>query len=74
MNVDIGTETMQFPEKEYINGIFVAVAESLSPQLHICKNCPVTEVATYSQIIFQSHSELTQQAGFWYPYRMSPKI
>ncbi len=26
MNVDIGTEAAQFPEKEYINGIFVAVS------------------------------------------------
>jgi hypothetical protein len=25
MNADIGTEAAQFPEKEYINGIFVAV-------------------------------------------------
>ncbi len=25
MNVEIGTEAMQFPEKEYINGIFLAV-------------------------------------------------
>jgi hypothetical protein len=25
MKVEIGTETEQFPEKEYINGIFVAV-------------------------------------------------
>jgi hypothetical protein len=25
INVEIGTEAMQFPEKEYINGIFVAV-------------------------------------------------
>jgi hypothetical protein len=25
MNVEIGTETTQFPEKEYINGIFVEV-------------------------------------------------
>jgi hypothetical protein len=25
MNVEIGTEAAQFPEKEYINGIFVAV-------------------------------------------------
>jgi hypothetical protein len=24
MNVDIGTEAAQFPENEYINGIFVA--------------------------------------------------
>jgi hypothetical protein len=25
MNVKIGTEAAQFPDKEYINGIFVAV-------------------------------------------------
>ncbi len=25
MNVEIGTEAAQFPEKEYVNGIFVAV-------------------------------------------------
>ncbi len=25
MNVEIGTEAAQFPEKEYISGIFVAV-------------------------------------------------
>jgi hypothetical protein len=28
MNVEIGTEAAQFPEKEYINGIFVAVRYS----------------------------------------------
>ncbi len=27
MNVKIGTEAAQFPEKEYINGIFLAVQE-----------------------------------------------
>jgi hypothetical protein len=26
MNVEIGTEAEQFPEKEYINGIFLAVS------------------------------------------------
>ncbi len=25
MNVETGTEVSQFPEKEYVNGIFVAV-------------------------------------------------
>ncbi len=25
MNVEIGSEAAQFPEKEYINGIFIAV-------------------------------------------------
>jgi hypothetical protein len=29
MNVEIGTEAAQFPEKEYINGIFVAVHHKL---------------------------------------------
>ncbi len=29
MNVETGTEAMQFPEEEYINGIFVAVWHSL---------------------------------------------
>jgi hypothetical protein len=28
MNVEIGTEAAQFPEKEYLNGIFVAVYAS----------------------------------------------
>ncbi len=28
MNVEIGTEAAQFPEKEYINGIFLAVCKS----------------------------------------------
>jgi hypothetical protein len=28
MNVEIGTEAAEFPEKEYINGIFVAVHAS----------------------------------------------
>jgi hypothetical protein len=27
MNVEIGSEAKQFPEKEYINGIFLAVHE-----------------------------------------------
>jgi hypothetical protein len=29
MNVEIGTEAAQFPEKEYKNGIFLAVCASL---------------------------------------------
>jgi hypothetical protein len=40
MNVKIGTEAAQFPEKEYINGIFVAVrcyGNSLGSNLDIPK-------------------------------------
>jgi hypothetical protein len=35
MNVEIGTETAQFPRKEYINGIFLAV---LLSSMYV--NCP----------------------------------
>ncbi len=33
MNVEIGAEAAQFPEKEYINGIFVQVHQKLDLQL-----------------------------------------
>ncbi len=39
MNVEIGTEAAQFPEKEYVNGIFVAV---YIKTLHL-KQSPKTE-------------------------------
>ncbi len=32
MNVEIGTEAAQFPEKEYINGIFIAVGVPFTEQ------------------------------------------
>ncbi len=32
MNVEIGTKATQFPEKEYINGIFLAVLN----KVHFC--------------------------------------
>jgi hypothetical protein len=31
MNKEIGTEAAQFPEKKYINGIFLAVQSAASP-------------------------------------------
>ncbi len=43
MNVEIGTEAAQFPEKEYINGILLAVQSKtkckrkLSPDIFVCK-------------------------------------
>jgi hypothetical protein len=36
MNVEIGTEAAQFPEKEYINGIFVAVYRRLYHKYSLC--------------------------------------
>ncbi len=33
MNVEIRTEAAEFPEKEYINGIFVAVSTVYSREL-----------------------------------------
>ncbi len=35
MNVEIGTEAAQFPEKEYINGIFFAVCITNSETNHL---------------------------------------
>ncbi len=35
MNVEIGTEAAQFPEKEYINGIFVAVHHNVNTQIDV---------------------------------------
>ncbi len=34
MNVEIGTEAAQFPEKEYVNGIFVAVCIGAMNKMH----------------------------------------
>ncbi len=33
MNVEIRTEAVQFPEKEYIKGIFLAVYKALAKRL-----------------------------------------
>ncbi len=30
MNVEIGTEAAQFPEKEYVNGMFLAVLQLIT--------------------------------------------
>jgi hypothetical protein len=37
MNVEIGTEAAQFPEKEYINGIFVAVHNRITRKIDLIK-------------------------------------
>jgi hypothetical protein len=43
MNVEIETEAAQFPEKEYINGIFVAVWMS-EPFLYLLRSLLTTTV------------------------------
>jgi hypothetical protein len=35
MNVEIGTEAAKFPEKEYINGIFLAVQSTYRGRVEI---------------------------------------
>jgi len=40
--VEIGTEAAQFPEKEYINGIFAAVQINLTDEL----TCYIQQTAT----------------------------
>jgi hypothetical protein len=39
MNVDIGTEAAQFPEKEYMNGIFATVSPLVIKQPS--EHCPL---------------------------------
>ncbi len=43
MNLEIGTEAAQFPEKEYINGIFIAV--------YNIEYCIILSI-TYSEALF----------------------
>ncbi len=40
MNVEIGTEAAQFPEKEYINGIFIAVCTDIPQNVDVSNICP----------------------------------
>jgi hypothetical protein len=54
MNVDIGTEAAQFPEKEYINGIFVAVRSRISQAW-----APLT----FTSIIVRQNSVVTTYPG-----------
>jgi hypothetical protein len=68
MNVEIGTEAAQFPEKEYINGIFVAVHSQLWPSVRIpfliflhTRGCPKFSPCCVAMPSLQSlFSELAQ--------------
>jgi hypothetical protein len=45
MNVEIGTEAAQFPQKEYINGIFAAL------HLHSCDACILHDMHCKKRLI-----------------------
>ncbi len=44
MNVEIGTEAAQFPEKEYINGSFVAVYDGTFTENYIESSVLLREI------------------------------
>jgi hypothetical protein len=48
MNVEIGTEASQFPEKEYINEIFLAVQYELATQAQGFTQSPHMMVRVYT--------------------------
>jgi hypothetical protein len=49
MNVEIGTEAAKFPEKEYINGIFLAECLMLLSQPKSAMAAPQRELETSIQ-------------------------
>jgi hypothetical protein len=53
MNVEIGTEATQFPEKENINGIFLAVCNTANDifETSYCRVTDLPEVLTHVQFI-----------------------
>ncbi len=53
MNVEIGTEAAQFPEKKYINGIFVAVCCNGIIQ------CPAIKNVEISVLVVDDWSDFT---------------
>jgi hypothetical protein len=50
MNVEIGTEAAQFPEKEYINGIFVAVYTHTYTVRHPSRHHSLFQQLTYKEL------------------------
>ncbi len=52
MNVEIGAEAALFPEKEYINGIFVAVLIKKTP------SCPFHPVLSLTYVLMLLHSRV----------------
>jgi hypothetical protein len=58
MNVEIGAEAAQFPEKEYISGIAAAVQILL-----VCRCCVLAERPECFNIIIPSNDQTYQQAS-----------
>jgi hypothetical protein len=56
MSVEIGTEAAQFPEKKYINGIFIAVHDLFSSLLVAC----VVGFADNWQVQFETYIYLVE--------------
>ncbi len=52
MNVEIGTETAQFPEKEYINEIFLAVYSNWTEEVSRIKDYAVYMLTLWSAFYF----------------------
>jgi hypothetical protein len=56
MNVEMGTEAAQFPEKEYINGIFLAVYNAEYKRCQPGKGLPPYRVGLYTFFhLFMQH-------------------
>jgi hypothetical protein len=52
MNGEIGTEAAQFPEQEYINGIFVAVYCGIEKFRGYSKEIPIFDTQTFGSPSF----------------------
>ncbi len=71
MNVEIGTEAAQFPEKEYINGIFLAVRWSVYTTLLVMVykvkggGCAV-HPPTLTRLVWFYHHDATESISFIY--------
>ncbi len=74
MNVEIGTEAAQFPEKEYLNGIFVAVCATTPPPPtpHRCTSPRVTydyskRSYSFPYTLYTLYHSLLQLSGQKFP-------
>ncbi len=67
MNVEIGTEVAQFPEKEYINGIYIAVFRPFgvtsrgSHKLRVGKSESLSRIHSFGSVLYQKHASFNVQ-------------